>query len=69
MAQVIGVKAIMVVFVWATFALVSTVSAQNSEIAPAPPPSMVSGATFSLPVSGVLIGFSLIFSLLAIFKH
>ncbi|TXG70479.1 hypothetical protein EZV62_005414 [Acer yangbiense] len=62
-------KAVMVVFVLATLAMVAHVSAQDNEMAPAPAPSVITGAGFSLPVSTAAIGFSLIFSLLAIFKQ
>ncbi|TXG70474.1 hypothetical protein EZV62_005409 [Acer yangbiense] len=62
---------IMVVFVFATLAVMAAdVSAQTIEMmAPAPAPSMATGAGFSLLVSGSIIGFSLFFSLLAIIKH
>ncbi|TXG70480.1 hypothetical protein EZV62_005415 [Acer yangbiense] len=78
MAQISSFKAVMVVFVLATLAMVANVSAQNmvanvsaqdSEMAPAPAPSVITGAGFSLPVSTAAIGFPLIFSLLAIFKQ
>ncbi|KAK3217759.1 hypothetical protein Dsin_011729 [Dipteronia sinensis] len=71
MAQVSSLKAVMVVFVLATLAnMAANVSAQSGEnMAPAPAPSSVTGAGFSLPGSGILIGFSLVFSLLAILKH
>ncbi|TXG70478.1 hypothetical protein EZV62_005413 [Acer yangbiense] len=45
------------------------VSAQGSDMALAPAPSMVTGTGFSLPISGAIIGFSLFFSLLAILNH
>ncbi|KAK2653273.1 hypothetical protein Ddye_013129 [Dipteronia dyeriana] len=51
MAQVSSFKAVMVVYVLAT--LVANVSAQNTEMAPAP--SAVTGAVFSLPVSTAAI--------------
>ncbi|KAK3217749.1 hypothetical protein Dsin_011719 [Dipteronia sinensis] len=69
MAQISSFKAVMVVFVLATLSIIANVSAQDSEMAPAPAPSAVTGAGFSLPVSTAAIGFSLIFSILAIFKQ
>ncbi|KAK4836786.1 hypothetical protein QYF36_000163 [Acer negundo] len=52
MAQVSSLKAVMVVFVLATFAnMAANVSAQSTGMAPAPAPSSVTGAGFSLPVS------------------
>jgi hypothetical protein len=51
----------------ATFA--AAVSAQDSEMAPAPAPGMDAGAGFSLPVSGAIVGFSLVVSLLGFLKH
>lgn len=70
MAKVIASsKAVMMALVFAAFAM--AVSAQSSELAPAPAPSLDTGAAFSLPVSGSIniIGFSLVLSLLALLKH
>ncbi|KAJ0043653.1 hypothetical protein Pint_17954 [Pistacia integerrima] len=71
MAKVIASsKAVMMALVFAAFAMAAaTVSAQSSELAPAPPPSLDTGAAFSLPVPGSIIGFSLVLSLLALLKH
>ncbi|KAB2013127.1 hypothetical protein E1A91_D09G141700v1 [Gossypium mustelinum] len=55
---------IFVVFVLSIFV---TVSAQGGAMAPAP--SMDTGASFSLPVSAVVVAFSLITSCLALLKH
>ncbi|KAJ0099309.1 hypothetical protein Patl1_20585 [Pistacia atlantica] len=43
-------------------------SAQSIEMAPTPAPSFDTGAAFSLPVSGSIIGFSLVLSLLSLLK-
>ncbi|KAJ6912775.1 hypothetical protein NC651_015278 [Populus alba x Populus x berolinensis] len=53
-------RAFLLLLVTVTFAVVS---AQESEMAPAPAP-MDAGAGFSLPVSGAIVGFSLVVSLL-----
>ncbi|KAJ0099311.1 hypothetical protein Patl1_20583 [Pistacia atlantica] len=45
------------------------VSAQSNGMAPAPSPSMDTGAPFSLPVSGAIVGSSLVLSLFALFRH
>ena len=55
--------------VLATFTMAASVSAQSTEMAPAPAPSMDTGAGFSLPVSLAVVGSSLVLSLLALLKH
>ncbi|KAG6743831.1 hypothetical protein POTOM_052534 [Populus tomentosa] len=60
-------KALVLMLVIATFA--AAVSGQDSETAPAPAPGMDAGAGFSLPVSGAIVGFSLVVSLLGFLKH
>ncbi|PNT29893.3 hypothetical protein POPTR_006G056000v4 [Populus trichocarpa] len=66
-AQVIIPKAFLLFLLIAAFAVVS---AQDSEsMAPAPAPGMEAGAGFSLPVSGAMVGFSLVVSLLGFLKH
>ncbi|KAK8531864.1 hypothetical protein V6N12_053323 [Hibiscus sabdariffa] len=67
MAKTSFSKAIMIIFVAVVLSVASTVSAQDSAMAPAP--SMDTGAAFSLPVSGVAVTFSLIISLVALLKH
>ncbi|KAI3750219.1 hypothetical protein L2E82_20849 [Cichorium intybus] len=47
------------------FSVAATVSAQ----ATAPAPSPDAGAAFSVPVSGVVIGSSMLLSLVALFRH
>ncbi|KAJ0099314.1 hypothetical protein Patl1_20580 [Pistacia atlantica] len=72
MAKVINVSssAVMMALVFAAFAMApTTISAQSSELARAPPPSSDTGAAFSLPVSGAIIGSSLVLSLFALLKH
>ncbi|KAL5744073.1 hypothetical protein ACOSP7_026925 [Xanthoceras sorbifolium] len=70
MAQGSSLNALMVIFVLATLSMAAAhVSAQSSDMAPAPAPSMVTGAGFSLLVSSAVLGFSLIFSLVSILKH
>ncbi|KAJ6968097.1 hypothetical protein NC653_036133 [Populus alba x Populus x berolinensis] len=60
-AQVIVSKTFLLVLVIAAFAVAS---AQDSEsMAPAPAPGMDAGAGFSSPVSGAIVGFSLVVSL------
>ncbi|CAN4095845.1 unnamed protein product [Withania somnifera] len=54
-------------FVLAVFLAAVAVSAQEPSLAPAPSPD--AGAGFSLPVSGALIGSSLIMSLFAVLRH
>ena len=63
MASVSIIKA----FLLFVFLVVVTVSAQEPSLAPAPSPD--AGAGFSLPVSGVLIGTSLLVSLFAVLRH
>jgi hypothetical protein len=67
MAQFSIPKALVLMLVIATFA--AAVSAQDSEMAPAPAPGMDAGAGFSLPVSGAIVGFSLVVSLFGFLKH
>ncbi|KAL9373740.1 hypothetical protein Peur_033360 [Populus x canadensis] len=67
MAQFSIPKALVLMLVIATFT--AAVSAQDSEMAPAPAPGMDAGAGFSLPVSGAIVGFSLVVSLLGFLKH
>ncbi|KAJ6912772.1 hypothetical protein NC651_015275 [Populus alba x Populus x berolinensis] len=59
-------KAIMVIYVVALFMVATNVSAQVE--APAPAPSMDTGAGFSLPVSSAVIAFSLIISFISLLK-
>ncbi|KAJ4706455.1 No apical meristem (NAM) protein [Melia azedarach] len=66
MVRVSSSKAVMMVFVLATFAMAATVSAQSSDLAPAPAPSLDTGAAFSLPISGAFLGSSLILSLVGL---
>ncbi|KAJ0043658.1 hypothetical protein Pint_17951 [Pistacia integerrima] len=47
----------------------ATVSAQSNRMAPVPSPSMDTEAAFSLPVSGAVVGPSLVLSLFAQFRH
>nr|KJB14977.1 hypothetical protein B456_002G152900 [Gossypium raimondii] len=63
MAQVSMLKAFLLAFV---MAILTVASAQVSE---APSPSPDAGAGFSVGVSTAAVGFSLIVSLLAFFKH
>ncbi|KAK2999046.1 hypothetical protein RJ639_023040 [Escallonia herrerae] len=60
-----AINALLLAFVVAAFSAVATVSAQ--EMAPAPAPD--AGSALSLPVSGALLGASLLLSLLAFSKH
>ncbi|KAL5743523.1 hypothetical protein ACOSQ2_026639 [Xanthoceras sorbifolium] len=69
MAQGSSLNALMVIFVLATLSMAAHVSAQSSDMAPAPAPSMVTGAGFSLLVSSAVLGFSLIFSLISSLKN
>lgn len=66
MAKVRISKAIMVIYVVALFMVATNVSAQVE--APAPAPSMDTGAGFSLPVSSAVIAFSLIISFISLLK-
>ncbi|KAK2983357.1 hypothetical protein RJ640_010734 [Escallonia rubra] len=59
------IKALFFAFVVAAFSAAATVSAQ--EMAPAPAPD--AGSALSLPVSGALVGASLLLSLLAFSRH
>ncbi|KAG5607514.1 hypothetical protein H5410_029006 [Solanum commersonii] len=54
-------------FVLAVFLAAVVVSAQEPSLAPAPAPD--AGAAFALPVSGALIGTSLLMSLFAVLRH
>ena len=56
----------MVIYVVALFMVATNVSAHVE--APAPAPSMVTGAGFSLPVSSAVIAFSLIISFISLLK-
>ncbi|XVE75654.1 hypothetical protein DITRI_Ditri12bG0110400 [Diplodiscus trichospermus] len=67
MAKVCFSKAIMIIFAAVVLSVATTVSAQDSAVAPTP--SMDTGAAFSLPVSGVAVTFSLVISLLALMKQ
>ncbi|CAK7327774.1 unnamed protein product [Dovyalis caffra] len=60
-------EAWVLMLVIATFA--AAVSAQDSEMASAPAPGMDAGDGFSLPVSGAIVGLSLVVSLLGFFQH
>ncbi|GKV25763.1 hypothetical protein SLEP1_g35157 [Rubroshorea leprosula] len=64
MAQACISKAVMFFFV-VVLAVVASVSAQ----AQAPAPSMDPGAASSMPVSGSILAFSLVISLLALLKQ
>ncbi|KAJ0098445.1 hypothetical protein Patl1_20592 [Pistacia atlantica] len=64
MAQVSISKVLMLVLAMAIFS--AAVSAQE---APAPSPSPLTGAGFSAPVSGSVVGLSLVISVLAFWKH
>ncbi|KAF9679684.1 hypothetical protein SADUNF_Sadunf06G0040100 [Salix dunnii] len=65
--QVIVSKSFLLFLMITAFAVVS---AQGSEsMAPAPTPGIEAGAGFSVPVSGVIVGFSLVVSLLGFLKH
>ncbi|KAM7524546.1 hypothetical protein LguiA_014448 [Lonicera macranthoides] len=67
MAQVsIVVKSFLLAFVLAIFSVAATVSAQDS-MAPAPSPD--AGAGFSLPVSGAVVGVSLLASVVGLLRH
>jgi hypothetical protein len=66
MAKVRISKAIMVIYVVALFMVATNVSAQVE--APAPVPSMDTGAGFSLPVSSAVFAFSLIISFISLLK-
>ncbi|KAG6771316.1 hypothetical protein POTOM_022665 [Populus tomentosa] len=73
-AQVIIPKAFLLFLVIAAFAVVSGQDSESmAPAAPAPAPApatgMEAGAGFSLPVSGAIVGFSLVVSLLGFLKH
>ncbi|KAK6790137.1 hypothetical protein RDI58_013937 [Solanum bulbocastanum] len=61
------VRSIIKAFILAVFLAAVVVSAQEPSLAPAPAPD--AGAAFSLPVSGSLIGTSLLMSLFAVLRH
>ncbi|CAK9165070.1 unnamed protein product [Ilex paraguariensis] len=63
MAQVNIFKALVLAFI------VAVVTASAQDIGSAPAPSPDAGAAFSLPVSGALIGTSLLLSVLSLFRH
>lgn len=63
MAQVSIFKAFVLALIFAAVAA----SAQVPEMSPAPSPD--AGAGFSLPVSGAVIGMSLLISSVALLKH
>nr|DAD42328.1 TPA_asm: hypothetical protein HUJ06_000558 [Nelumbo nucifera] len=71
MAQVSMCRAAVVAFF--VVAIISAVSAQESDRemapAPAPAPSMVTGSAFAVPISGVVPCSSLFFSLLMLLKQ
>ncbi|KAG2687016.1 hypothetical protein I3760_09G034100 [Carya illinoinensis] len=67
MAQTSVSRALMLVLVMVVTSTAIMVSAQDSELAPAPAP-MDAGAAFSTPVSGVLLGSSLVLCLLSLLK-
>ncbi|KAB1205700.1 hypothetical protein CJ030_MR7G017872, partial [Morella rubra] len=68
MAQVSISKALMLVLLIAVSSAAAMVSALDSELAPAPAPTLDTGAAFSMPVSVVVLGSSLALSLLALLK-
>jgi hypothetical protein len=68
-AQVIIPKAFLLFLLIAAFAVVSAQDSESMAPAPAPAPGMEAGAGFSLPVSGAIVGFSLVVSLLGFLKH
>ncbi|GMY14176.1 Proteoglycan 4 C-terminal part like [Fagus crenata] len=68
MAQVSISKALMLVLVIVVSSVAAMVSAQDTQLAPAPAPTMDVGAAFSLPVSVALLGSSVLFTLLALLK-
>jgi hypothetical protein len=65
MAKVSVSKAVLFTFIVAMLSVAASVSAQ---LTPAPVPSMDTGTGFSLPAPGVIVGFSLMVSLLAFLK-
>jgi hypothetical protein len=62
MAQVSISKALMLVLVIVVSSAAAMVSAQDSELASAPAPTMVSGADAFVPVFGAILGSSLLLS-------
>ncbi|GAA0168176.1 hypothetical protein Leryth_021502 [Lithospermum erythrorhizon] len=66
MAQISSIAKKLVV-VAVAFAAFATVSAQEGAFAPAPSPD--AGAAFNLPVSGALVGASLVCSAFAMLRH
>ncbi len=68
MAQVSISKALMLVLVIVVSSVAAMVSAQDTQLAPAPAPTMDVGAAFSLPVSVAVLGSSVLFTLLALLK-
>ncbi|KAB1205701.1 hypothetical protein CJ030_MR7G017873 [Morella rubra] len=70
MAQVSNSKALTLVFVAVIFwTAAATAFELDSSTAPSPAPSMDTGAGFFTPVSGAAVGFSIAFSLIALFKQ
>ncbi|MCE3050636.1 hypothetical protein HAX54_047719 [Datura stramonium] len=63
----VSISIIVKAFILAVFLAAVAVSAQEPSLAPAPSPDAGSG--FSLPVSGALIGTSLLMSLFALLRH
>ncbi|PRQ44596.1 hypothetical protein RchiOBHm_Chr3g0480971 [Rosa chinensis] len=68
MAQVSMSRAFFFVQILVLALVAASVSAQEGSPAPAPAP-MDAGEAYSLPVSGALIGASLVVSLFSLFKH
>ncbi|EEF35651.1 conserved hypothetical protein [Ricinus communis] len=66
MAQFSSFKTLMVACIAAFLLAASDVSAQ---MAPAPGPSMDTGAGFSLPVSATVVASSLVLSFAALLRH
>ncbi|KAG9134977.1 hypothetical protein Leryth_023080 [Lithospermum erythrorhizon] len=65
MAQISIIKKLAVVAV----ALAAFATASAEEVAFAPAPSPAAGAAFNLPVSGALVGASLVCSAFALLRH
>nr|DAD42327.1 TPA_asm: hypothetical protein HUJ06_000557 [Nelumbo nucifera] len=62
-------KAAVLVFLVAVLYAVAAVSAQDMELAPSPAPSMETGSSFGLSISGTILCSSLLVSLLALLKQ
>ena len=51
------------------FSMAAATPMASSDTAPSPSPSMDTGAGYSTALSAAVMGFSIVFSLLALFKH